>query len=247
MSGSAGIVNPSAGGLTPVRGPEYSGPMKSGPGAGLSGRDRGLDREYLFHLRGSTWSYVAWAVLYAGLWLIPAKSIPVLFAETLGADFFINISTPFLVGGTAFLYSVLAKRGWQRLRWTVWLFLGGAALVCLIVPLIVIFDAGGWSWLAGTLLFFSRLGWFFHRTGQTREIAIVFARGLAGPWLFMAPALLISAWVVGRNELGFQNLDWVPLFGLIYFGIQAAFEEFMLRLSRKAARSDHNAAPAGAG
>ena len=207
--------------------------MTFGPEEALRGRGRGLDREYLFRLRGSTWSYIAWALIYAGLWLIPVKSVPELFAEILAADFFINITTPFLVGGAAFIYSILAKRG-ARLSWKAWLLVAGTASVCLLVPLIIIFDAGGWRLLAGAVLFLSRLGWFFHRTGEGREIVIVFLRGLVGPWLFMAPALVISGIAVGRQTLGFENLDWVPLFGLIYFGLQAGFEELVLRRSRKA-------------
>ena len=87
--------------------------------------------------------------------------------------------------------------------------------------------------LAGAVLFLSRLGWFYHKTGDSRDLLLALGRGLAVPWFCLAPALVISALVVGRQTLGLHNLDWVPLFGIIYFGTQAGFEELMLRRIEK--------------
>ena len=193
----------------------------------------------------STWSYIGWALLYAGLWFVQPgnSSAPKLFAEILGADLIVNIATPFLIGGAGIITVLFAKQS-KKVPWFAWALAGGLGLFCLAGAAIVIFDAGGWLVLAGTLLFLARLGWFFRRTGNAREIGMAFIRGLAGPWLFMLPALLIAGFSVGRRNLGFENLDWVPLFGTVYFGTQAGFEEFLLRLIEKpSGKGDGSKAP----
>ncbi len=189
---------------------------------------------WVSRLHHSTWSYIGWAFLYAGLEVAaPARSSSRrLFAEILGVDFMVNTAMPFLIGGAAGLTTLFAKQQ-KKVPWPAWVLAGGSASACLIAASLIIFRAGGGLALAGALLFLSRLGWFYRRTGKARDIGMAFARGLFGPWLFMAPALVISAVVVGRQTLGFSNLDWVPLFGLIYFGMQAGFEEFMLRRIEK--------------
>jgi hypothetical protein len=91
---------------------------------------------------------------------------------------------------------------------------------------------GGWWIVPGAMLFFSHVNWMFMSRGDKSTILLV-VRGLVGPFVFFAPALVISCFYVGRNTLGLGNTDWVPLFGTIYFGLQAGFEEFMLRRAEK--------------
>jgi hypothetical protein len=61
----------------------------------------------------------------------------------------------------------------------------------------------------------------------------MFARGLAAPFVFFAPALIVSCLWVGRSTISIGETDWVPQFGVVYFGIQAWFEEFMLRRAER--------------
>ncbi|MDI6738876.1 MAG: hypothetical protein QME74_00750 [Candidatus Edwardsbacteria bacterium] len=156
--------------------------------------------------------------------------VPVVFAETLVADFLINLGTPFIVGAAGIVYVVFSERT-RPVPWYGWPLLAALALACVGIPFGILYQAGGWLLVTSTALFFSHAGWFFHRRKDARGAARLFIRGLFGPWLFMVPALLLSCLYVGRNDLGFDNTDWVPLFGMIYFGIQAGFEEFMLRNS----------------
>ena len=60
-------------------------------------------------------------------------------------------------------------------------------------------------------------------------VVLFFIRGLFGPFIFTTPALLLSSWAVGRRSLSLDEMDWVPLAGIIYFSLQAAFEEVALR------------------
>ncbi len=186
-------------------------------------------------LRPASWIYAGWALLYAATWLLPhfGQQIPVWFAQTLAADFLINLGTPFLVAGSGLVYLAFTERP-RRVRWFIWPLLALIAAACTAPPLMVLHKAGGWLLLTSTLLFFTHAGWHLHRHRDAVGLGLLFARGLFGPWLFMVPALVISGVVVRRQTLGFENTDWVPLFGVIYFGIQAAFEEFMLRQAAKA-------------
>ncbi len=59
------------------------------------------------------------------------------------------------------------------------------------------------------------------------------SRGLLGPYVFLAPALIVSCLVLGRNTISIHQTDWIALFGIVYFLTQAGFEEFMLRRSRR--------------
>jgi|GEM_PF-2078667 hypothetical protein len=192
-------------------------------------------------LRPSSWVYAAWTLLYAMLWLFPLNGgkIPRVFAETLAADFLINLGTPFIIFGAGMVYMAFTERP-RRVKWFVWPLLVLLALGCVGVPFTLLYKAGGWLLVTGTVLFFTHAGWFLHRHQDGVGLGMLFARGLLGPWLFMVPALVVSALVVKRQTLGFENTDWVPLFGIIYFGIQTAFEEFLLRMVLKARAKENS-------
>jgi hypothetical protein len=189
-------------------------------------------------LRPSSWVYAAWTLLYAALWLFPfnGEKIPRVFAEILAADFLINLGTPFIVFGASMVYLAFTEKP-RRVRWFIWPLLALLAAACVGIPFGVLHKAGGWLLVTGTVLFFTHAGWFMHRHKDGVGLGLLFVRGLFGPWLFMVPALMISGMVVKRQTLGFENTDWVLLFGIIYFGIQTAFEEFMLRKVMQAGKA----------
>lgn len=183
-------------------------------------------------LRPSTWSYIGWGVLYLTLWLVPVPWLPLpeVFAATVVADFFINGATPFLLIGAGLVYALVTARTTQ-VPALVWPLVVGLTAVCVVVPLVMLLEVGGWLLLASTALVFSRAGWLLRRSGDARGVAMLLARGLLGPWLFMLPALGLSCLYMGSVQLGFANTDWMPLFGFVYFALEAVFEELMLRRS----------------
>ena len=186
-----------------------------------------------FALYPSTLSYIAWALLYALLlafgWF--HEAVPRLFAEILLADIVINMVSPFIIGGGSLLFrflgAVLAPRG-TRVPLSAYPFMLGCAVFGIVIPGAVLLHMGGWWILPGAVLFFGRVNWMFMSQGD-HHTGLLVIRGLVGPFAFFAPALVLSCLYVGRNTLGLENSDWVPLFGTIYFGLQAGFEEFMLR------------------
>ena len=73
------------------------------------------------------------------------------------------------------------------------------------------------------------VGWFGVAKEKLKSVALLFVRGLVGPFLFFAPSLVVATIVVGRSTLTLDETDWVAVFGIVYFMIQAVFEEFLLR------------------
>ena len=187
-----------------------------------------------FALYPSTISYIAWALLYALLLVFSwfHGTVPQLFAGILLADFIINFLSPLVIGAGGMLAALLLKRG-VKIPPAAYPFLLLAFLFGIAMPVAVMAHLGGWMLLAGAVLFFMRVNWMYMSRGADRWTAHLILRGLVGPFAFFAPALVISCLYVGRNTLGLENSDWVPLFGTIYFGIQAGFEEFMLRRSAR--------------
>jgi len=178
----------------------------------------------------STLTYIAWTMLYGALTVFSLfrRAVPRLFAEILLADVVINMVSPLLIGAAALLAGALAK-GSPTAPWTLYpLLILGVGLL-LIFPVALSLHLGGWWMLAGAALFFGHLNWIFLRRRAGNYIALLAVRGIAGPFFFFAPALIIACLYVGRNTLGMENTDWVPIFGTVYFAIQAGFEEFMLR------------------
>jgi hypothetical protein len=185
-------------------------------------------------LQTSTISYLGWAGLYFVLeffrrtgWLVPIS-----FFELLNTDFFINLVSPFVIAGSGLFIGNLSK-GWRPQAWVGSLLIASFCAATILIPLSILWKMGGWSVLLSAGLFFSRVNWFRFAAGGDTAGIYLFARGLAGPFLFFAPALLVTSWVFRRETLGPENLDFVPFFGVLYFLMQAAFEEFILRIKRK--------------
>jgi len=178
----------------------------------------------------STWSYLGWAGLYlcVGLYQSIGGSISEEFAELFVADFFINLASPFILGGGAVL-AVWLGGGTSGTKWYELILLTVVFVVTMVIPAAVLFGVGGLPLFLSALLFFSKVGWLGIAKGKGKLVALLIVRGFAGPFLFFVPSLLISTVVVGRSTLGLNETDWVALFGVIYFLIQAIFEEFLLR------------------
>lgn len=190
----------------------------------------------LFPRHSSTWSYVGWAGLYlcVGLYQSAGGSIPEDFAELLFADFFINLVSPFILGGGALLVVYLG-RGSAGVKWYEVVILAIVSVVTLVIPAVVLFGVGGLVLFLSALLFFAKIGWFGVAKEKIKSVALLFVRGLVGPFLFFAPSLVVATLAVGRSTLQLDETDWVAVFGIVYFLIQAVFEEFLLR---KAEASD---------
>jgi hypothetical protein len=184
----------------------------------------------------SPYYYLAWAGLYLilGLLALAGVPIPLFFGRNLAADVMINLASPFIFVGGGFLAGVLADR-FRDVPWLAWPFLLGLWALTILLPGLWLFKLGGWSVFLTALLFFSRVDWFFLQQGGDRHTLVMFARGLAAPFVFFAPALIVSCLWVGRSTISIGETDWVPQFGVVYFGIQAWFEEFMLRRAEKMA------------
>lgn len=182
----------------------------------------------------STWNYLGWAALYlfVGLHQLSGGHISKEFAEIIFIDFLINLASPFILGGIVFLNHHLGSgiRGIKRHEFVV---IGSVFSATILLPGIFLFEIGGLVLFLSALLFFVRLGWYGPLKERGKVLSMLFIRGLAGPFVFFVPALLISTIAVGRSTLETTETDWVALFGVIYFLLQAAFEEFMLRRSEK--------------
>jgi hypothetical protein len=178
----------------------------------------------------STLSYLGWAGLFlgAGLYQLGGGVISDDFAELLYADFFINLASPFILGGGAILV-LRFTRDSRRVKWYEIVILTVVFAVTIAVPSVILLGVGGWPLLLGAALFFSKVGWFGVVKERAKTIALLIVRGFAGPFFFFLPALLVATTVVGRSTLGINETDWVAVFGTVYFLIQAAFEEFLLR------------------
>lgn len=189
------------------------------------------------HIRHrSTYTYLAWAGLYLllGVWMFFGGRISRVFGENLAADIVINIASPWVLSGLVTIGTLVESkfRGFSGWAWPFFLI---TCVLTIVLPGLWIFKMGGWGTLLGAALFFTRANWFILRQKQDLSLMLLFARGVFGMFAFFAPALVITCLVMGRNTLGLRHTDWVPLFGVIYFCAQAAFEELMLR--RVAARS----------
>jgi len=178
----------------------------------------------------STYTYLGWAGLYflLGIWLLLGGRVAKVFGEVLYADILINLVSPVILSGGGTIAAMVKDR-FQGFFGLAWPFLIITCTVTILLPGIWIFKMGGWGTLFSAGLFFSRINWFFLQRQEDFEIRHLFTRGMLGPFLFFAPALIITCLITGRQRLSLYNTDWVPLFGVIYFTAQAAFEEFMLR------------------
>jgi hypothetical protein len=182
----------------------------------------------------STWSYVGWAGLYLflGIYQLVGGKISPEFGEVFYIDFFINLVSPFVLAGGAFVV-VQLDRGMKGVKWHEWFVFVVVFVVAIVIPAIVLFGVGGVPLFLSGLLFFLKLSWYGPAKEKGKTIALLFIRGIAGPFVFFAPALLISTLAVGRSTLTTDESDWVALFGVIYFLLQAVFEELLLRKAEK--------------
>lgn len=184
-----------------------------------------------FRLQISTLSYLAWSGLYLVFEFLRHQgwTVDLCLFDTLHADFAINMVSPFLLVACGFFVAYLPA-SWKPRELFVSLLIGLFCGSLILLFMSLLWNMGGVSLLLGAVLFLSRVNWLRFVAGNDLGGIYLFARGLVGPFLFFAPALLIVSLVFGRENFGYENLDFVPLFGTIYFFLQAIFEELMLRL-----------------
>ncbi len=178
----------------------------------------------------STIAYVAWAAGYAGLgvYQLCGGRISTAFGEGLAADAMINMVSPFVLAG-GFTVTTLIDSRFRGTPWFAYPFLLVLFGLTIALPAALLLHWGGWALLISAGMYFSKLNWFFLIREDQKTLGMLFARGLFGPFVFLAPALIVSCLVLGRNTISISQTDWVSLFGIVYFLAQAAFEEFMLR------------------
>ena len=188
--------------------------------------------------------YLGWAALYLGLGFLALAGVPVplFFGQSLTADIMINMASPFILAGGGML-AAMARDRFRGVPWLAWPLMLGLWAGTILLPGLWLFKLGGWAVLLTAALFFSRINWFFLQEGDDPHTKLLFARGLLGPFVFFAPALVITCLLLGRRTLSYRDTDWVPMFGVIYFAIQAWFEEFMLRRAEKGAAAPNNPGP----
>lgn len=188
-----------------------------------------VDNRFL-SLSRSTVIYIAWAVAYAGLgfYQLSGGRISTAFGEGLAADAMINMVSPFVLSGGYAITSLFD----EKLKGTPWFaypFLLVFFGLTIALPAALLLHWGGWTLLISAGMYFSKLNWFFLVREDHRALGLLFARGLFGPFIFLAPALIVSCLALGRDTISIRETDWVALFGIVYFLAQAGFEEFMLR------------------
>jgi len=178
----------------------------------------------------STYGYLGWAGMYLllGIWLLCGGRVAKMFGEALYADILINFVSPWVLSGAVVIDTMMENR-FQGFSGLAIPFLMITCVVTIVLPGIWIFKMGGCGTLFSGALFFTHINWFYLRRKQDLPLKYIAARGMLGPFLFFAPALIITCLVTGRQRLSLHNTDWVALFGIIYFISQAVFEEFMLR------------------
>lgn len=121
----------------------------------------------------SPYYYLAWAGLYLVLGILA------------------------LAGG-AMLASVI-KDLFKGIPWLAWPFLAALWALTIWMPGALLFKLGGWGVLLSALLFFSKVDWFFIVDGGDKHSLVMFARGIFRPFVFFAPALIVSClWVPYR-------------------------------------------------
>lgn len=186
----------------------------------------------------STYTYLGWAGFYLllGVYQGLVGRISTTFGEILGADILINIASPIILSGGGTI-ATMVQGGFKGFFGLAWPFMIITCVVTIVLPGLWIFKMGGWGTLFSAALFFSRINWLFLQRDGDLEIRHLYTRGILGPILFLTPALITTCLVMGRRSLSMHATDWVPLFGVIYFTLQAAFEEFMLR---RAAEKQNN-------
>lgn len=184
----------------------------------------------MFPRHKSTWSYVAWAGLYlfTGLYQLAGGRISGGLAEIFYVDFFINLVSPFVLAGGAFVF-LRFDEGFRRVKWHELFVLLVVFVVTIVLPAVVLFGVGGAPLFLSALIFFTKFSWYGPAKERGKSLALLFIRGVAGPFLFFVPALVVSTLLVGRSTLSIDETDWVAVFGVVYFLIQAVFEELMLR------------------
>ena len=182
----------------------------------------------------STWSYVAWSGLYAlvGIYQLAGGRISSDLGGLFFVDFFVNLVMPFNLLGVALVVAQFSE-GFTEVKWSEWFVLVIVFLVTIVLPAVVLVGLGGLPVLFGAVLFVSKFSWYGSAKERGKTLFLLFARGIGGPFLFFAPALLVSTILVGRSTLAFNETDWVAVFGVIYFLTQAVFEEFLLRRIEK--------------
>ena len=189
---------------------------------------------------GSTRQYLFWACLYAALGLLRGPwTTPVLrfFGIMVGVDVILNFWGVFLIPASLFVWAffegvveAVARSKPREVPWVRGLIAISVPLGLLLLLGWMVAESLGWIALAFVLLFYAKLNWYaIHKEQGLGVPLLLAARGLAGIFVFFVPALIISSWYVGRNSLSSHRPDWVPLFGVIYFTLQAVWEEVVLR------------------
>ena len=186
--------------------------------------------EWKLPVHVSSITYAAWAVGYAGLgvYQLCGGTVSRTFGEGLAADVMINLVSPFVLAGGVTAAALIGSN-FKGTPWFAYPFLLALFGLTIALPGAVVFHLGGWGLLISAAMYFSKINWFFLLREDDQQLGMLFARGLFGPFIFFAPALIVSCLVLRRNTISITETDWVPLFGIVYFLTQAGFEEFMLR------------------
>jgi hypothetical protein len=167
---------------------------------------------------------------YAGLgvYQLLGGKISTVFGEGLAADAMINMVSPFVLVGGGTVAALISSK-FKGTPWFAFPLLLALFGLTIAFPGALLFHWGGWALLLSAGMYFSKVNWFFLIRDDRQVMGLMFARGLIGPFVFLAPALVVSCLILGRNTISITETDWVSIFGIVYFLTQMIFEEFMLR------------------
>lgn len=183
--------------------------------------------------------YIAWVVLYAGVgvWYLLGREPHGVFFDFLYADLFVNMLTPWILVPAIMLWIAWVGRseirGCRLAAGVLMMVIISAALIWGCVA--ILYDRGGIMLAVAVPVLLTKLNWrnMVGNDVSDSSLVILLGRGMFLPFACFAPALVISCLAVGRNTLGEHSADWLGLFGVIYFSLQAVLDYFLIRRVKK--------------
>lgn len=185
----------------------------------------------------STLQYLALAAAYWTFWAAQMRGAEIpswirYFLENMVfVDIAMNMASPWLYGIISLLLSMYLQGREFGASWVALMMFAGFPFIAFFLLMCwMVFGIGGWMLLASSLVVMARLNWFALQRKQGAKAAALalFVRGWGGIFFFLVPPMIFSAWYAEKH--GIYLKDAGMLQGGLYFTLQAAFEEAMLRL-----------------
>jgi hypothetical protein len=178
--------------------------------------------------------YAGWVALCAGagIWYLTGRALPDLFYGIIICDLVINMAAPWIIVPGVMIAGMWLGRSQLR---GIGMIAGSVFILALCAFLLwgiftILYHYGGWMLVLLVPVLASKINWreFFSGT-STSGMPFLMARSMLAPFACFAPATVICCLVLRRNTLGEGNDDWVGLFGMIYFSLQAGLDYLLVK------------------